>query len=414
MKFHVTDLITSNSERAHLSPEMFKEIISELCIKYDSQRKAAKAVDIDQSQLSRFFNGIQLSILVKDLLKLLQQIRKCEVVVERIEQYNDYRRKSIAKANAKKKQPSVSFDSIITKNCEEISVDVPRWLDKIKYVKRMDGMNGIVRLESIDFAKDVVIAKYQVFNKVTNSFVRHISILPTTFQFNTETMYLFGLWAGDNTGGGRVGICNKNWALLEKSSELLQRCFKQPQYLLIGNVMGTELDEKDKKRYREQLQQIVGKVTFTVNAKCFGGPVFSISVHNALFKRLLDFLKYNLHDVFAKDSDADRGAFYAGLFDAEGNVNNSKKGVCFRWSAMNQEFVETLMVWLKKDGFHPSYDGANIKIGCRKETRATDFQLFAKLIMPHIIHPQKKHAAQVLLDKTLRNSVENIPWQGVL
>jgi len=409
------DLEVYKSWRACLSPEVFRELISKLCVKYGSQRKTAKVIDIDQSQLSRFLNGIQLSILVSDLLKILKLVGKHNIIINRIEPYNEYKMRSIAKANAWKKQPSVLFNDIVTENCGIVSIDVLKWLDKIKYGERLKRINGLARLENISVDKDVVIMKYRVFNKVTNSFVRYISILPTNFQFNTKTMYLFGLWAGDNTGGGRVGVCNKNWALLKKSSELLHQCFKQPQQLLIGNVMSAELDETAKQRYREQLRPIVGKVTFTVNAKCFKGPVLWISSHNALFKRLLDFLKCNLGDVFAEVSDVNRGAFYAGLFDAEGNVNNGKKGISFRWSAMNQEFVETLMVWLKKDGFHPSYDGANIKIGCRKKTRATDFQLFAKLIMPHIIHPQKRHAAQVLLDKTLRNSVENIPCrQGVL
>jgi len=403
MKLHVTELAAFESYRAYLSSQVFRELISELCTKYGSQRKVAKAVDIDQSQLSRFYNSIQLSILVRDLLTLLQSIGRYKVAIERIEPYSEYRRKSITKANAGKKQPPVSLGSIITKHCEETSIDVLKWLDKIEYVKRVGGINGVVRLESMGFDENVVTAKYQVFNKETKSFVGHVSILPTTFQLNTETMYLFGLWAGDNTGGGRVGICNKNWSLIKKSSELLQRCFKQPQRLLIGNVMDAEFDETNKQSYREQLLPIVGKVTFTVNAKCFRGPALAVSSHNALFKRLLDFLKCNLGDMFAEVSDVNRGAFYAGLFDAEGNVNNSKKGISFRWSAMNQKFVETLMTWLKKDGFHPSYDGANIKIGHRKETRATEFQLFAKLVMPHLIHPQKQHAAQALLDETLGN-----------
>ena len=389
MRLRVTELTAFRSWRVYFSPLTFKGLVSELCIKYGSQRKVAKVVDIDQSQLSRFFNGVQLSILVKDLLKILQLIGENEVTVERIEPYDEYRRKSIAEVNAQKRQPPVSLDNIITKHGKEVSIDVLKWLDKIRYTERMKRMNGVVRLESVDSTGDVVVAKYRVFNKTTKSFVTRVSMLPIVLQFNIETMYLFGLWAGDNTGGGRVGICNKNWALLEKSSKLLQRCFKQPQYLLIGNVMGTELDETAKQRYREQLQPIVGKVTFTVNAKCFKESVLSVSSHNALFKRLLDFLKCNLGDVFAKVNDVNRGAFYAGLFDAEGNVNNSKKGVSFRWSAMNQKFVETLMMWLKKDGFYPSYDGANIKIGCRKETRATEFQLFAKLVMPHLVHPQK-------------------------
>jgi hypothetical protein len=386
---------------------VLKELVLELGAKYGSQRKVAKILNICQSFLSLWSRGKQCSIRAEVLQRILTALAKNSVLIERIESLSEYRRRSIAKANAKEKPPSVQLDSVLMENTEGIFVDVMKWLDETGYVKRLRRKRGVVQLlEDVSVSSDELILKYRVFNKTRLTFATHVSVLPRFLSLDAKTLYFLGLWSGDNTGGGRVGIVNKNLDLLAKNVGLLKNCFGQPQHSLIGNVMSiSELREADKRKFQDLLHKIgVERMRYTVNRKSYGDLVFSVYVHNAVLKKLLNFLKENLSEIFLKVDAECRGAFYAGLFDAEGNVNNNenKREFNFRWATMDKKFVNFLILWLQEDGFSPRYDGANVKVGYRKETRRAEFQRFRELVLPYIAHPHKQRAAEEMLDQYLQ------------
>jgi len=387
----------SNSKRAYLSHEILRKITLNLCDRHKTKKAAAKAIEVNPAQIYRYLNGGQCSIPVKNLLKILRILGLSEITLQKIEPSNEYRKRSISKANAQLKQPYVSFNSIAVKRGENLSIDVLEWLSHIRYIQRTKRMKGVAQLKEMSVNNDTVVMEYEVFRK--NRFIKHLSVLPRFLRLDIEMMYFLGLWSGDNARGRRVGIVNKNLCLLKKTSELLQKCLKQPQSLLIGNVMfQPELSRTPKLQYQKLMAGLgIKNTSYTINPKCYGGHVFTVCSHNSLLKRLLDFLKTSLFEIFSMTDAVHRGSFYAGLFDADGNVNSGKKGINFRWAARDMKLVQTLMTWLEKDGFMPKYDGANVKIGCKKETRKVEFQRFKELIMPHICHPQKHRAAQELL-----------------
>jgi len=282
-------------------------------------------------------------------------------------------------------------------------VDVFRWIDKIRYVERLQSMRGIAQLIDMDVSRDTLTLKYKVFVKASSKFALHTSVLPRFFTLGDDAMYFLGLWSGDGAGGGRVGVVNKNPSLLAKSVDSLRKSFRQPQDLLVGNAMSAYGLNDARRREQENLLREMGvrQINHTVNKNCYRSPVFSVSVHNGLLRRLLDFLRENFHEVFSGASVEARGKFYAGLFDAEGNVNFNLKEreFNFRWATKDPRFADFLMRWLREDGFYlPHYDGANVKVGCRKKTRLMEFQRFESLIFPYLVHPGKRRTARQLLD----------------
>lgn len=264
-------------------------------------------------------------------------------------------------------------------------------------------MRGVARLIDMDVGIDTLTLNYKVFVKASSKFVLHTSVLPRFLTLGDDTMYFLGLWSGDRAGGGRVGVVNKNPSLLAKSVDLLRKSFRQPQDLLVGNAMSAYGLNDVRRRKQDNLLREMGvhRISHTVNKNCYKSPAFSVSVHNGLLRRLLNFLRENLHEVFSSVRVEARGEFYAGLFDAEGNVNFNlkKREFNFRWATRNPGFADFLMRWLREDGFYlPHYDGANVKVGCRKKTRLMEFQRFEGLIFPYLVHPEKRRTARRLLD----------------
>lgn len=392
-----------SSERAYLSRDVLRKLVLELRTKYRSYRMAAKALGLPDSFFSLWLHGKQRSVRVRVLLKILRVLSREDVLVKKIEPLNEYRRRSIAKANEKKKQPNVRFSSIVMRDSRGTYVDVLRWLDEIRYIERLQSMRGVARLIDMDVNKEILTLRYHVFVRADSKFVTRTSVLPRFLTLNEDMMYFLGLWTGDGAGGGRVGVVNKNPSLLAKSVDLLRKCFRQPQDLIIGNVMSTRRLRGVNRHRQENLLRGIGvsRISYTINKKCYGSLVFSVSIHNNLLRRLLDFLRENLHKVLSSVNAEDRGAFYAGLFDAEGNVNFNlnKRELNFRWATGDPRFAESLMRWLQQDGFYLThYDGANVKVGCRMETRRIEFQRFEKLIFPQIVHPEKRSVARKLLN----------------
>lgn len=324
MKLSISKLdALPESNRVYLPQKVFREIVEDLQEEYGSQRKAAAALDCYNSSLSRMASGKRLSVRVELLLKILRALGKRKIPAKKVEMPNDYRRRSIAKANAQKRLRDVKFEAVVSENSEKIVIDVLEWLKECEYAKRLRNIHGLVRFLGMDIERQGVTMKYEVFKRSNSDFVVSTSMLPRFVRLDTDTMYFLGLWRGDNAGGGRVGIVNQNFDILKKNVNLLRTCFGQPVHHLIGDVMSSlELDEADKKRYGSLLREIdVENVTYTVNKGILGSPVFMVSAHNAVLRRLLDFVKSNLSSVFTDVGLEARGAFYAGLFDAEGNVN---------------------------------------------------------------------------------------------
>ncbi len=81
--------------------------------------------------------------------------------------------------------------------------------------------------------------------------------------------------------------------------------------------------------------------------------------------------------------------FFAGLFDAEGNINLEDK--CIKWACQDKKKVEVYKKHLSKENLFDRYDGSClISINIKK---------FDKLIFPYIKHNQKKDDFNLLMKR---------------
>lgn len=239
----IAELATlDKSNRVYLPLETLKELVSQLCDKYGSQKGAAEAVGICPSRFSPYSYEKQRTVSVETLLTILQKLGRKEIVVERVEPLDEFMKRAAVRLYADLKPPSVSFDKIIISEDRGLVIDVLRWLKELRYVERLKRMGGVVRIRGIQVRDDLLNLKYEIFDKRNSAFVRRTLTLPRVLPLNPEAMYFLGLWSGDNAGG-KVGIVNTEKDLLEVTGALLQKCFKQSADSLIRYVMSDNLSK---------------------------------------------------------------------------------------------------------------------------------------------------------------------------
>ena len=80
-------------------------------------------------------------------------------------------------------------------------------------------------------------------------------------------------------------------------------------------------------------------------------------------------------------------AFFAGLFDAEGNVSLYNKS--FRWACKNEKLIKIYLNFLKKLDMRPHYDG-----GCLVSYNK---DIFYDKIYPYMKHNDKINLTKIML-----------------
>ena len=123
---------------------------------------------------------------------------------------------------------------------------------------------------------------------------------------------------------------------------------------------------------------------------------------NGILKSFFDYLYESLDDFL--NILPSRNIFFAGLFDAEGNVFLEDE--CFRWACKDLKKVNIYKKYLKKYNLFNRYDGANLI--------TNNVESFSKLVFPYIRHKEKINQCQLIfngegyLDKRFRNILSMI------
>ena len=185
--------------------------------------------------------------------------------------------------------------------------------------------------------------------------------------------------------------------LIKECSIILKKIF--PKSEIVGQLLLFKKLENDEK---SRLLQEIGNLSSKTEVIRFsyknikGTYAFKIFVVNNIFDRIISNLTDNLEILFKTIDPKLRGAFLAGFFDAEGNVNKLDRNL--RWSQKTEHKKEKIIKLLKKEGYHVHYDTCNICIGYSNKYRKQDFELFKKQVLPHIRHSEKNKEAKELLD----------------
>lgn len=193
---------------------------------------------------------------------------------------------------------------------------------------------------------------------------------PRKIKVDDNFIYFFGLWCGDRAGGGRFGVCNQNKNIIKFVEDFLGANYQKIERILyISKGLTLPPLNYDKK--------------FVID-KEIKGWVLSVHSTNGIFSSFFRYLQQHLTEFLSMIRN--RNVFFAGLFDAEGNVSLHNKS--FRWACKNPELIRIYTDFLGNEGLYNSYDG--------KCLIAYDREKFYKEIYPYLKHNKKANYAAFL------------------
>ena len=293
-----------------------------------------------------------------------------------------------------KEDLSIKFGaySLLQRKGDLFYLNVLNWLKKNNWIEKLSKQQGLIRDTKINrISKQNIKISYRAYSKRTKKLEPYIIGLPRMIELNEDFFYFLGLLHGDGLSGARVGIVNIDRNLIAWTSKFLRKTFKHNRLksqLSIHNNSKVEVKELS-----EYLNKLSDEFMVYHNTKARGKYVFNIFITNNILRRIINDLIENLENLFLDISFQQKGAFLAGFFDAEGNVN--KLDINLRFSQKKEENVRILQTLLQNEGYHIRYDGCNVLIGYKQKYR-DDLKLFEKQIFPFLKHSQKKRQTKEL------------------
>jgi len=352
-----------------LKPSFQKEVFENVIKKYKGSINASKQIQIPASSIRGYKNLYFDSVPKKAIDRLIRlnlidpskldkniilTLNKAEIIKKSLDSGREKRNKELLRL----KEEIPSLQEIIKTS----KIDVSMWLNKH------------LLLASTGFRKISLKEKESYFSLKYKNFTRHgfknfgIKI-PKIFELNEEFLYFFGLWCGDRSGGKRFGICNQNKEIINFTEGFLKKHFQKVEKILYFSKKIKEPKIKyDKKFY--------------INKG--GGWVLSTHSTNGFLYSFFYYLQSNLEEFLTLIKNP--YPFFAGLFDAEGNVSLYNKS--FRWACKNEKLINIYSKYLEKIRLYDKYDG-----GCLVSYNKKGFY---KRIFPYLKHSEKIRLASFL------------------
>ena len=354
-----------------LKSKFQKEIFTRIIERYHSSLNTEKILKIPASSIRGYKNLYFDSIPEKVVEKIIElnisdalEIRKNTVScffkdqqIARSLEYGRLKRNEIIKS-VHNSIPSVS--ELICKG----RIDVLKW-----FKQYFNLLNTGFRKAKFSVEKDRVVVGYTNF---AGSCFKEFKVnLPRYFRLDGEFIYFFGLWCGDRAGGKRFGICNKNPEIIKLTEKFLDEHFQYTQrYLYVSELINAPQVSYDKKYILKTDKK---------------GWVLSVHSQNGILSSFFKYLLRNLDELL---SLIDPRPFFAGLFDAEGNVSLYNKS--FRLACKNTELVQIYRKYLKKLNLYSRYEG-----NCLVTYNLRDF---SELILPFMKHLEKINLSYFMLE----------------
>lgn len=357
-----------------LKPEFKKKIFEELFRKHSSL-KASEILNSSRSMLYHYKNDRTKSVpfTIIEKIKILLSLNDEEIksnttdVLKSEELRNrclDFGREIRIKQLKDFRTQIPKVKEIIENN----SLNLEKWFHH--YQKLINF--GCREIKNIEKEKNILKVTYTNYAKGKKKLFT--TLFPRKIKIDEDFQYFFGLWVGDKSGGGRFGIMNKEKAINLYTAEYLKKLYQKSEFVL--HVHNNEIPHLDYK-----IDKIVN-----INSSTSG---YAISVHviNSILKSFFGYLEKDLDNFL--NLIPNKNIFFAGLFDAEGNVFLEDK--CFRWSCKNETYIKIFKDHLKEMNLFHRSDGSNL-VTYNKE-------LFAKEILPFMKHPVRINDANLICFK---------------
>ena len=352
-----------------LKPKFQRFLFVKLIKTYKGSIKAGKILKIPASSVRGYKNSYFNSVpddLLKKLSKLnLVSLKEIEentlskfLKEDQIKNSLNYGRK-IREDNLKSLKNAIPKISEIVHNN---TINFEKWFKDYFHL-----LNLGFRKSSFVLEKDIIRIRYNNFTK--HGIKEFEVIIPKEFILDDEFVYFFGLWCGDRAGGKRFGICNQNKEIIKFTEHFLIKYRQKIERALYVSKLIKEPDIKYDKKFILKTDK--------------KGWVLSIHSCNGILASFFIYLQKNLNEFLEK---IDNKPFFAGLFDAEGNVSLYNKS--FRLACKDQGFVKIYKNFLKRMNLFDKYDGCCLI--------TYDINSFMNLIFPHMKHSDKINKANFL------------------
>ena len=326
-----------------LKPTFQKTIFQKAQQHFGNCAKAAQYLHVNYSSLRGYKNCYFKSVPVSLLEKLIR-LGLCSkedlnnnilLTYNKNEQtnrvlYQGRTRRHVILKEFKKNIPSIAL--ITKKN----TIDFEKWFSSYIHLINF----GARHFNYVKKEREFIEVSYTTHSrKEKREFVLRF---PKELKIDEEFMYFFGLWCGDKAGGKRFGVCNQENNILTFTQYFLEKNFQNVEKILyIQKGLNTPEISYDKK--------------YVIDKGDVNGWVLSVHAVNGIFSSFFHYLRDNLDYLLTIGSAP---AFFAGLFDAEGNVSLYNKS--FRWACKNDELVAVYSKHLRTLNLYSGYDGGCI------------------------------------------------------
>jgi len=362
-------MVDKNNVMIQLNPRFQRKIFSDLVRKYRGSIKASKNVGIPASSI-RGYKNLNFKSIPKrlmDTLIILKIVDPNELENNTISVFNkeDMIEEILSEGREKRKENLKRLRKDIPKLKELICsnhIDVSKWFEKYKALVE----SGFRKIE-IQSRKDYLLISYNNFTK--GGFKNFRIKIPKRFVLDEEFIYFFGLWCGDRCGGKRMGVCNKDASINQFVENFLKEKHQKIEKILyIGDK-----ENEPKVRYNKRFS--------TGNKK---GWALSVHSNNGILASFFHYLHSHLSEFLSIINY--KNIFFAGLFDAEGNISLYNRS--FRLACQNKELVDIYSKFLKELRLYDRYDG-NCIISYDKDN-------FYHQIFPYLKNKEKINKMRLL------------------
>jgi hypothetical protein len=387
--------------RIVLKPKFQKEIFKQLLKQYE-RYSLMKDLGISSSMLYHYKN-YRVKNISQNMMDTIRQLLKLSADKTNENILKSYSLKKskadiLAKGRAintvlKKElaNSDINTREFVKKDC----IDLEAWLNKTGWVDKLKSQSGLIKnVEEMQIKEDRILYSYEVYNRIKGSFDQFKITIPKKIAISTDLLYFLGLRFGDGSGHSRFGVINKDVDISEFVFRFLKSTF--PESFVHLDVHKYKLFNKEKMRgVLDSLNELMGDLHFTKNESAPGDYALNVYVINSILSRCMRSIFNDLLGFFNVLDFNLKGAFLAGFFDAEGNVNIQRGNM--RFSQKIQKNVAVMRVLLSKEGYHVAYCGGNLVVGFRKEYNKQDLELFKRQILPNMRHRSKILAAHNLV-----------------
>ena len=346
------------------------DVFTKLLVSSGGSIKASKILGIPASSI-RGYKNLYFKVVPKNLLEKMIKLGifnkealihhkreifdKSEIMIKNLNKGRE-KRKEYFKMLKKKIPP---LREVMSKNY----INLELWFKAYKNL-----VNSNFRKLEVNNKKDYLILKYNNFTK--NGYKNFKVKIPKKIYLDNDFFYFFGLWCGDRAGGKRFGVCNQNKNIINFADYFLKKYGQKTERILyITKGMTLPKVSYDKK--------------FVID-KEIKGWVLSIHSSNGVFTSFFYYLQSGLSEFLRIIPN--KFPFFAGLFDAEGNVSLYNKSL--RWACKNDNLIKIYSKNLRELSLFDGYDGSSIL--------SYNIKMFYEKVLPYMKQNDKINGIKFL------------------